>query len=49
LPSGPSAGAPEGFSPLLQKPWSMKAMAFIWAVVLIGGIAYFSVIGLSHH
>jgi len=23
-------------------------MAFIWAVILIGGIAYFSVIGLSH-
>jgi len=24
-------------------------MAFIWAVVLIGGIAYFSVIGPTHH
>jgi len=24
-------------------------MAFIWAVILVGGIAYFSVIGLAHH
>jgi len=27
----------------------MRAMAFIWAVVLVGGIAYFSVVGLAHH
>jgi len=27
----------------------MRAMAFIWAVILIGGITYFSIIGLSHH
>jgi len=27
----------------------MRAMAFIWAVILVGGIAYFSVIGLTHH
>jgi len=24
-------------------------MALIWAVILIGGITYFSVIGLTHH
>jgi hypothetical protein len=28
---------------------AVRAMAFIWAVVLIGGIAYFSAIGLTHH
>jgi hypothetical protein len=28
---------------------AMRAMALIWAVILIGGIAYFSVIGLTHH
>jgi len=27
----------------------MRAMAFIWAVILMGGIAYFSIIGLTHH
>jgi len=27
----------------------MRAMAFIWGVILIGGITYFSIIGLSHH
>lgn len=27
----------------------MRAMALIWAVILVGGIAYFSVIGLSGH
>jgi hypothetical protein len=26
----------------------MRAMAFIWAVILIGGITYFSIIGLTH-
>jgi len=24
-------------------------MAFTWGVILVGGIAYFSVIGLIHH
>jgi hypothetical protein len=28
---------------------AMRAMALIWAVILIGGIAYFSAIGLAHH
>jgi hypothetical protein len=28
---------------------AMRAMALIWAVILIGGITYFSVIGLTHH
>jgi hypothetical protein len=28
---------------------AVRAMAFIWAVILVGGIAYFSVIGLTHH
>jgi hypothetical protein len=27
----------------------VRAMGFIWAVILVGGIAYFSVIGLTHH
>jgi len=27
----------------------MRAMAFVWALILIGGIAYYSVVGLSHH
>jgi hypothetical protein len=27
----------------------VRAMAFIWAVILVGGITYFSVIGLTHH
>jgi hypothetical protein len=27
----------------------MRAMAFVWAVILIGGITYFSIIGLTHH
>jgi hypothetical protein len=25
----------------------MRTMAFVWAVILVGGIAYFSVIGIS--
>jgi hypothetical protein len=28
---------------------AMRAMALIWAVILIGGITYFSIIGLTHH
>jgi len=24
-------------------------MAFTWAVILLGGIVYFSIIGLTHH
>jgi hypothetical protein len=28
---------------------TMRAMAFIWSVILIGGITYFSIIGLTHH
>jgi hypothetical protein len=27
----------------------MRAMAFIWSVILVGGITYFSIIGLTHH
>jgi hypothetical protein len=27
----------------------MKVMLAIWAFVLVGGLAYFIVIGLSHH
>jgi hypothetical protein len=27
----------------------MRAMAFVWSVIIIGGIAYFSIIGLTHH
>jgi hypothetical protein len=28
---------------------SMRAMALIWGVILVGGITYFSIIGLTHH
>jgi hypothetical protein len=31
------------------EPVLMRAMALIWAVILIGGITYFSIIGLTHH
>jgi len=27
----------------------MRAMAFVWTVILVGGITYFSIIGLTHH
>jgi hypothetical protein len=27
----------------------MRAMAFVWAVIIVGGITYFSIIGLTHH
>jgi hypothetical protein len=27
----------------------MRAMAFIWGVIIVGGITYFSIIGLTHH
>ena len=26
----------------------MRAMAFVWSVILVGGITYFSIIGLTH-
>jgi hypothetical protein len=28
---------------------AMRAMAITWAVILVGGITYFSIIGLTHH
>lgn len=27
----------------------MRAMAFTWSLILVGGIVYFSIIGLTHH
>jgi hypothetical protein len=33
----------------LSKRLVVRAMAFIWAVILVGGITYFTVIGLAHH
>jgi len=27
----------------------MRAMAFTWGVIILGGIVYFSIIGLAHH
>jgi hypothetical protein len=33
----------------IEKLLAMRAMAFVWAVIIIGGIAYFSVVGLTHH
>jgi len=27
----------------------MRAMAFTWGLILVGGILYFSIIGLAHH
>jgi len=26
----------------------MRAMVFLWAVILVGGIAYYSIVGLTH-
>jgi hypothetical protein len=31
------------------KALAMRTMAFTWSVILIGGIVYFSIIGLTHH
>jgi hypothetical protein len=28
---------------------AMRTMAFTWGLILIGGIGYFSIIGLIHH
>jgi hypothetical protein len=39
----------EGLSCIVAKHRAMRAMALIWAVILIGGITYFSIIGLTHH
>jgi len=39
----------EGPCNWVAKESGMRAMAMIWAVILIGGITYFSVIGLTHH
>jgi hypothetical protein len=39
----------EGLPHSIPKQVTMRAMALIWAVILIGGITYFSVIGLTHH
>jgi len=27
----------------------MRTMAFTWSLILISGIVYFSIIGLTHH
>jgi hypothetical protein len=32
-----------------EKLAAMRAMAFVWAVIIVGGITYFSIIGLAHH
>jgi hypothetical protein len=39
----------EGLPHHAPKQVAMRAMALIWAVILIGGITYFSIIGLTHH
>jgi hypothetical protein len=31
------------------KALAMRAMAVTWSLILIGGIVYFSIIGLIHH
>jgi hypothetical protein len=28
---------------------AMRTMAFTWGLILVGGIAYFTIIGLAHH
>jgi hypothetical protein len=28
---------------------AMRTMAFTWGLILLGGIVYFSIIGLTHH
>jgi hypothetical protein len=33
----------------LSKGFPVRAMAFIWPVILVSGITYFTVIGLAHH
>ncbi|HXS46177.1 MAG TPA: hypothetical protein VN756_01795 [Solirubrobacterales bacterium] len=39
----------EGLPRNVPNPVVMRAMALIWAVILIGWITYFSIIGLTHH
>jgi hypothetical protein len=33
----------------VQNGARMRAMAFIWSVILVGGITYFTIVGLAHH
>jgi hypothetical protein len=49
-PTTSRARRAEGLYALFSKVTApMRAMAFIWAVILVGGIAYFSIVGLTHH
>jgi hypothetical protein len=29
--------------------WTMRTMALTWGLILVTGIVYFSIIGLTHH
>jgi hypothetical protein len=40
---------PRFSSPSSHRFPAMRAMAFVWGVILVGGIAYFSIVGLTHH
>jgi hypothetical protein len=37
------------FAPATAEGVVMRIMLGVWTVVLIGGLAYFIVIGLTHH
>ncbi|HXR60874.1 MAG TPA: hypothetical protein VN732_06085 [Solirubrobacterales bacterium] len=49
LEGAPRREEEKGYRRRSRIPCTMRAMAFIWGVILIGGITYFSIIGLSHH
>ena len=40
---------PQVTVPAAAKPFAMRAMALAWSVIICGGLAYFIVIGLTHH
>jgi hypothetical protein len=42
--------SPTGFaSSSTGETVAMRAMAVTWSLILVGGIVYFTIIGLSHH
>jgi hypothetical protein len=53
LPAGaarhPLHRAPAGRRPRGVELVQMRLMLAVWTIVVLGGLAYFIVIGLSHH
>jgi hypothetical protein len=50
LPGDFASPLAAGFaSSLTGKALAMRVMAVTWTLILVGGIAYFTIIGLSHH